>query len=79
MSQKCQLDGPGEKEIIALIQRNNDLQDFFKKTVVGTTGVSGTDPLKNAIAQYYSPEATQTCTDKDNLDIEKRLVAIEKF
>ena len=79
LSQKCQLDGPGEKEIIALIQRNNDLQDFFKKTVVGTTGVSGTDPLKNAIAQYYSPEATQTCTDKDNLDIEKRLVAIEKF
>jgi hypothetical protein len=30
LAAKCQLDGPAEAEIIALITRNNSVQDFFK-------------------------------------------------
>lgn len=30
LAAKCQLDGPAEAEIIALIARNNSVQDFFK-------------------------------------------------
>jgi hypothetical protein len=30
LTAKCQLDGPAQAEIIALISRNNSVQDFFK-------------------------------------------------
>jgi hypothetical protein len=37
LSANCQLGGEAEAEIVALLSRNNHVQDFFKNTVIGNT------------------------------------------
>jgi hypothetical protein len=77
---KCQLDGPAEAEIIALISRNNSVQDFFKWVVIGNVW-EGADALERSILDNYRKEAVANCSNKDDLStmIEKATKAIEGF
>ena len=80
LASRCQLDGEAEKEIIALIQRNNHIQDYFRGVVIWTIG-EGTDTLEQAILDNYRKEATMSCTEDTDIStvIEKWSKAIEGF
>jgi hypothetical protein len=75
---RCQLDGAAEGEIIALLKRNNDIQDFFKGVAIGTKWASS-DALEKTILDNYSHEATQSCTDDLSTAVEKWAKALEGF
>jgi hypothetical protein len=66
LANKCQLDGPAAGELVAILKKNNEIQDFFKNTVLGNISTANT-PLEQSILSNYSEAATQSC--KDNLDL----------
>ena len=66
LAAKCQLSGPAESEIIWLIQYNNQIQEYFKNTVIWNIWAWST-PLEKSIADNYTQAATLGC--KDDLDL----------
>jgi hypothetical protein len=80
LAAKCQLDWPAEAEIVALISRNNSVQDFFKSVAIGNVW-EGKDALEKAILDNYRKEAIANCSNKVDLStmIEKATKAIEGF
>lgn len=75
LASKCQLDGPAAAEVIAILEKNNQVQDFFKNTVIWNTASANT-PLEQSILSNYSEEATISC--KDELDISVWIESITK-
>lgn len=63
LASRCQLDGPGEWEIVALIKRNNDIQNYFKWVAIGTIWASS-DNLESAILSHYEPSVVAECKNK---------------
>ena len=73
LASRCQLDGSAEGEMIALIQRNNHIQDVFKWVTTWTIA-SSSDPLEQEIYENYNKQALTSCKSETDMS-----VAIEKI